>query len=163
LRADLFYRLHVLPIHLLPLRERCQDILPLAEAFLARFAAEEGRAFVAFDAGATEMLLGYPYPGNVRELANLIRRATVLADGPVVTATMLRQSIAGRGGELPVANGRTDGAADTIASYREQERAIIESALTAFGGNIPKAAAALDISPSTIYRKRQIWTERPGP
>jgi two-component system repressor protein LuxO len=163
LRADLFYRLHVLPIHLVPLRERREDILPLAEAFLARFAEEEGRAVVAFDASATELLLAHSYPGNVRELANLIQRATVLTDGPVVTAAMLRQSIAGRGGDLPVANGRAEGAADIITSYREQERAIIESALTAFGGNISKAAAALDISPSTIYRKRQIWAERPGP
>ncbi|HEY5081465.1 MAG TPA: sigma-54 dependent transcriptional regulator [Bauldia sp.] len=163
LRADLFYRLHVLPIHLLPLRERREDILPLAEAFLARFAAEEGRASLAFDASATEMLLAHAYPGNVRELANLIRRAIVLADTPVVTATLLRQSIAGRGDVLPLANSRTDGAAETVTSYREQERAIIESALTAFSGNIPKAAAALDISPSTIYRKRQIWAERSGP
>ena len=87
----------------------------------------------------------------------------MLADTPVVTATLLRQSIAGRGDVLPLANSRTDGAAETVTSYREQERAIIESALTAFNGNIPKAAAALDISPSTIYRKRQIWAERSGP
>jgi two-component system repressor protein LuxO len=123
----------------------------------------KGSAVVAFDASATELLLAHSYPGNVRELANLIQRATVLTDGPVVTAAMLRQSIAGRGGDLPVANGRAEGAADIITSYREQERAIIESALSAFSGNIPKAAAALDISPSTIYRKRQIWAERPGP
>jgi two-component system repressor protein LuxO len=159
LRADLFYRLHVLPIHLPPLQRRREDILPLAEAFLARFAAEEGRAFAGFDGAAMAMLMTHPWPGNVRQLANLIRRAVVLDDGPVVTAAMLSESIRaveGGSGAAPVGPA-SQTASGVISSYWEQERAIIESALATFGGNIAKAAAALDISPSTIYRKRQSW------
>ena len=80
-RADLFYRLHVLPIHLAPLRERREDILPLAEAFLARYAGEEGRVFTGFDAGAVACLMGHPWSGNVRQLENAIRQVVVLHDG----------------------------------------------------------------------------------
>ena len=160
LRADLFYRLHVLPIHLQPLRERREDILPLAESFLAEFSAEEGRAFTGFDADAAALLEAHSWPGNVRQLANVIRRVVVLDDGAAVTAAMLpesiRQAVRQKGATaLTPASDRTPQAA--VAPYREQERAIIENALIACDGNIARAAAALEISPSTIYRKRQAW------
>jgi two-component system repressor protein LuxO len=154
-RADLFYRLHVLPIHLAPLRERREDILPLAEAFLARYGAEEGRAFTGFDPGAVALLLGHDWAGNVRQLENAIRQVVVLHDGGTVTAEMLPAAIRRPAGPAP-ANG--DGAA--IAPFRDQERRIIEAALTAHGGSIARAAAALEISPSTIYRKKQEWQAR---
>ena len=159
LRADLFYRLHVLPIHLPPLRERREDILPLAEAFLARFAAEEGRSFAGFDPEAIMTLTSHPWPGNVRQLANLIRRAVVLDDGPAVTAAMLSESIrtVECDGLATGAEPVSQAAGGAVPSYWEQERAIIERAIATCGGNIAKAAAALDISPSTIYRKRQAW------
>ena len=154
-RADLFYRLHVLPIHLAPLRERREDILPLAEAFLARYGAEEGRAFTGFDPGAVALLLGHDWAGNVRQLENAIRQVVVLHDGGTVTAEMLPAAIRRPAGPAP-ANG--DGA--VIAPFRDQERRIIEAALTAHGGSIARAAAALEISPSTIYRKKQEWQAR---
>lgn len=156
-RADLFYRLHVLPIHLPPLRERADDILSLAKLFLTRFAAEEGRAFAGFDAEAAERLSAYLWPGNVRELANVIRRIVVLDDGAEVTVAMLPESVRGPVGRADAGAARPT-PAGSIAPYRMQERRIIEEALSAFGGNIARAAAALEINPSTIYRKRQSWS-----
>jgi len=155
-RADLFYRLHVLPIHIAPLRERRDDILPLAEAFLARYAAEEGRAFDGFDAGAAACLVDHEWAGNVRQLENAIRQVVVLHDGGTVTAAMLPTAIRQPAGR--VASG--PGGPRPVVPFRDQERAIIETALNAFGGSISRAAAALEISPSTIYRKRQEWSER---
>jgi two-component system repressor protein LuxO len=161
-RADLFYRLHVLPIHLPPLSARREDILPLARAFLARFSAEEGRGFRGFDKAAEDVLLAYSWPGNIRQLQNVVRHTVVLHDGPEITPAMLPEVL--RGGAVrslePLALSAAVPAA--IVPYREQERRIIEAALGAFGGNVPRAAAALDISPATIYRKVKAWNERPG-
>ncbi len=148
-RADLFYRLHVLPIHLPPLRERRDDIPLVAAHFLARYAAEEGCDPVTLDAGTLAALGAHDWPGNVRELANVVRRMVVLgggadiADAPSPAAADLRLS--------------PDAA---VEPYWRQERHIIETALDAFGGNIARAAAALELSPSTLYRKRQSWPKR---
>ena len=161
-REDLFYRLHVLPIHMPPLRERGEDILQLAEAFLARYATEEGRSFRGFAADAAERLAHHPWPGNVRELQNAIRRTVVLNHGGEITAAMLPATIRGAvgAGRMDEAPGLPRPAAAPIMPFWEQERSIIESAVGAFSGNIARAAAALEISPSTIYRKRQAWQER---
>jgi two-component system repressor protein LuxO len=148
LRADLFYRLHVLPIHLAPLRERVVDVAPLANAFLARFAAEEGRAFRGFDDDAMRLLEAYSWPGNVRELANVIHRIVVLDDDATITAAMLPASI----------RSASQSGAAVIPPYATQERIIIERAVSACHGNIAQAAAALEIHPSTIYRKLQAWS-----
>ncbi|MEZ5839410.1 MAG: sigma-54 dependent transcriptional regulator [Hyphomicrobiales bacterium] len=171
-REDLFYRLHVLPIHLPALRERPEDILPLAESFLMGFSAEEGRSFTGFEEDARGILGVWHWPGNVRELQNVIRRVVVLCDGRRVSAAMLpiggpvpatgnavaTQTIAPRQErpDAPAAEPRPS----RIEPYWQQEQRIIEAALAAFDGNISRAAAALEISPSTIYRKRQAWEER---
>jgi len=156
-REDLYYRLHVLPMHLPSLRARGNDILLLARTFLARFAEEEGRAFNGFDADAEAALISYSWPGNVRQLQNVIRRVVVLHDGDLVSGPML---------DLPAGNTH-EAARDTgplpriespsIDPYWMQEQRIIEEALAAFDGNAQKAAAALEIAPSTIYRKMQSW------
>src|SRR6185312_2908882 len=88
-REDLYYRLHVLPLHLPPLRERAGDIVRLAQAFLARYAEEEGRAFEGFAAEAKARIEKFSWPGNVRQLQNVIRRVVVLHDGEEVSAEML--------------------------------------------------------------------------
>lgn len=77
-RSDLYYRLNVFPIHLTPLRERPKDILPLAYYFLAAYTVRSGRVFDDFSEGAKSVLLGYQYPGNVRELQNIVERTVVL-------------------------------------------------------------------------------------
>ncbi len=149
-RADLFYRLHVLPVHLPPLRDRRDDIVPLAEFFLARTAHEEGSTVESLDDATRAALTGYDWPGNVRELANVIRRMVVLGDkGMIPTAVASREAGAGT-------------TAHAVRPYWQQERRIVEQALAAFDGSIARAAAALELSPSTIYRKRQSWADQPG-
>ncbi len=155
-RADLFYRLHVLPIHLPPLRERQQDIVPLAEYFLARYASEEGHGGAGLDARSRDALLAHFWPGNVRELANVVRRMIVLGNSSGIGARMPPMAIVPTGPE-----GHRPPDPARVRPYWQQERAIIEQALDAFGGNILRAAAALELSPSTIYRKRQSWSEAP--
>jgi two-component system repressor protein LuxO len=168
-REDLYYRLHVLPVQLPPLRERRDDILPLAQTFLERFAAEERRGFKGFDADAEAKLLTYPWPGNVRQLENTIRQIVVMNDGAAVTLDMLPMLIrdpSGRGHSIVDLSRERARAAPPSRAFGAieplwaQERRIIEDALDAFDGNIAMAAAALEISPSTIYRKRQSWTGR---
>jgi two-component system repressor protein LuxO len=156
LREDLFYRLHVLPIHLPPLRQRPSDVLPLARHFLHRFGDEQGKRFAGFSAEAIAVLGGSEWPGNVRQLENLMRRIAVLADGGEVSASMLQASAAA--GELGPQGGRAERRAPVRPMW-EQEQRIIEDAIASFGGNVSLAAAALEISPSTIYRKRQSWAE----
>lgn len=153
-RQDLFYRLHVLPIRLPALRERGDDVLALANAFLTRFAAEEGRRFRRFAPDVIERFRTYDWPGNVRELQNVIRRSVVLDDGDEVTLAMLPPELTAPAATRP-AQPATVG--KEIEPYWIQERRIIEDALSAFGGNLARAAAALEISPSTIYRKRERW------
>jgi two-component system repressor protein LuxO len=160
-REDLFYRLHVLPLHLPPLRERAGDIVRLAQAFLSRYANEERRGFKDFAAEAAAQLETFSWAGNVRQLQNVIRRVVVLHDGQEVSAEMLSLP----DGERPATHepSRDTGPlpqveSPSIAPFWRQEQRIIEEALKAFGGNAQKAAAALEVAPSTIYRKLQSWT-----
>jgi two-component system repressor protein LuxO len=161
-REDLFYRLHVLPLHLPLLSERGDDIVLIARALIARFAEEEGRGFRGFAPDAEAALAGFAWPGNVRQLQNVLRRVVVLHDGEYVSADML--ALPSANGEHPAAT--HEPARDTgplpraIAPFWVEEQRIIEAALAAFGGNTQRAAAALGISPSTIYRKRQTWAGR---
>ncbi len=168
-REDLYYRLHVLPIHLPALRERRDDILPLAETFLNRYTLEERRGFKGFDADAEARIASYSWPGNVRQLENTIRQIVVMNDGAAVTYDMLPMVIRDQTGRpnsvIDFSRERSRSAMPsrpfgTIEPLWAQERRIIEDALDAFDGNIAMAAAALEISPSTIYRKRQSWTGR---
>ena len=168
-REDLYYRLHVLPIHLPPLRERRDDILPLAQSFLDRYSREERRGFRGFDADAEARIVAYSWPGNVRQLENTIRQMVVMNDGVAVTYDMLpmviRDQSARPNAVIDLSRERSRAAPPSrpfgaIEPLWAQERRIIEDALDAFDGNIAMAAAALEISPSTIYRKRQSWTAR---
>jgi DNA-binding NtrC family response regulator len=79
-REDLFYRLHIYPVTLPPLRERMEDVPDLVKRFVARFAAEEGKRVRSVSAEAMQLLSGYKWPGNVRQLENTVFRAVVLAN-----------------------------------------------------------------------------------
>ncbi len=164
-REDLYYRLHVLPLELPPLRERDRDVLLIARHFLAEFNREEGKQFIAFAPEVEALFQAYSWPGNVRQLQNVIRNATVLFDGSVVTVNMLPREIRpveakpntlGIEREADQAGG--DGASkNTIRPLAEVERAAIETAIDACDGNLTEAAACLGINVSTIHRKRQAW------
>ena len=99
-REDLYYRLYVVPIHMPPLRDRGQDIIEIADAALVRFAHEEGRQFHGLDPTVRSLLVSLPWPGNVRQLLNVMRNVVVLNPGGWVTPDMLPPSLAER---LPVA------------------------------------------------------------
>lgn len=140
-REDLYHRLAVFPIQLPPLRERRRDLLPLAEALLARAAADLGRPGLRLDESARATMLGAAWPGNVRELANALERAAILAEGAVVRGEDLRIST-----PLPAngAGGRT---------MADLERDAIREALAAFQGNRRRAAQRLGIGERTLYEK----------
>ena len=171
-REDLFYRLHVVPIHMPPLRARPEDIIDIAEASLVAFAAEEGKGFTGFDEEVRAILTTRPWPGNVRQLLNVIRNIVVLNDGPVVTAGMLPAEIAlgpaaasAPVAALPVPPRPVPKASPHHAvsllvgtPLAEVERALIEATIEHCGGSIPRAAKMLALSPSTIYRKIESWT-----
>jgi two-component system, repressor protein LuxO len=161
LREDLYYRLHVIPVHLPPLREREEDVVRIARHFLREYAAEEGKRFVGFEAGAEAELRRYNWPGNVRQLQNVIRNIVVLHDGERVTTEMLPPPLAtGAGGETEAParqQAAAKGGPTRILPLWEVEKSAIEAAIEACDGHIPRAAAMLGISASTIYRKRVAW------
>jgi two-component system repressor protein LuxO len=163
-REDLFYRLHVIPIHLPALRERPDDILDLAGHFLAGFARQEGKHLAGFDQDVESILLAYDWPGNVRQLQNVIQNVVVLYDGERIARRMLppplnsfepgRSAAVAHRGNGERGNG---GQPPVIRPLKDIEKDAIEQAIAYFDDNIPRAAAALGVSPSTIYRKRQTW------
>jgi two-component system repressor protein LuxO len=173
-REDLFYRLHVIPVHLPALRERPGDALEIARVLLSRMTEEEGKGFTAFAADAEGAIASYEWPGNVRQLENSLRNAVVLHEGTELTLSMLPPPIntmksAGAsapvviGAAAPVASpgsgAATGGDDGVIRPLWMVEKEIIERAISLCDGNIPKAAAMLEISPSTIYRKKVAWGE----
>ncbi len=150
-RADLFWRLHVLPVSLPPLRERGEDILLLARHFLARFAEEEGRRPMRIGVDAERLMLSHSWPGNVRQLQNVLRQIVVFHEGPELTADMLAPLLPPEhGGAIP----RPQAGPPRL---RVLERQVIEETIASCGGSIPRAARVLGVAPSTIYRKRQSW------
>jgi two-component system repressor protein LuxO len=161
LREDLFYRLNGVALALPPLRERDDDVLLIARHVLGTVSAEEGRLFSGFTPEAERALLAYGWPGNVRELQNVIRSVVVLNTGPQVTPDMLPPEVlaAEPAGLVLPAETPPRAAAEGIRPLDDVIRATIEAAVVACGGNIPRAAAALGVAPSTIYRRLQGWRD----
>ena len=214
-REDLYYRLNVLPITLPPLRERGDDITLIALHFLKKYTREENKTFEGISGNVKQVFLNYPWPGNIRQLQNVIRNIVVLHNdsivktehlpaplnqlqwqttpkntvfvappspnlptiaapaapvGPHATKAYLHNT------DQPAVNTSTPPAPDEPRVYHpavssdmgiptltlaQIERAAIEQAIEYTQGNIPKAAALLDVSPSTIYRKKQQWDVAP--
>ena len=160
LRQDLYYRLHVVPIQMPPLRQRRGDIIDLADYFLRLYAREENKSFRSFSPEAEAVLAGALWPGNVRQLQNIVRGIVVLHDGQVVTSAMLPPSLREETYRTPQGHQSQtiqNDYSNTVSPLWQIERDAIESAIALCEGNIPKAAAMLEISPSTIYRKKMIW------
>ena len=146
-RNDLFHRLNVFPIYLTPLRERQEDILPLADHFLEAYTARSGRNFDSFSAGAKSTLLDYQYPGNVRELQNIVDRTTTLCPAKVSLIGTEHLDIQGEAlEELPLQS-------DQSADENEHER--ILRALKATRWNRRQAAKNLGMPYSTLRYKME--------
>jgi len=179
-REDLYYRLHVVPLHLPPLRERGRDVVQIARHALAEFSEEEGKDFNTIAPEVEELFTRLPWPGNVRQLLNVLRNVVVLQDGETVTMQMLPMELhheveanvdagahvvngsngthvgTGIAPPPPAEAGDALGALEGL-TMAEIERLVIEAAIARHDGSVPKAARALDLSPSTIYRKRETW------
>jgi two-component system NtrC family response regulator len=142
-REDLYFRLAVVTIRLLPLRERGEDIVFLAREFLQRYAAQSGRTKLVFTPDAFRAMTHYSWPGNVRELQNRVKRGAIMASGSRVTAKDV---------ELEKDQDVAASSATTLKHAREHvEREMIEEALKRNAGKITSAAAELGISRPTLY------------
>ncbi|MEO1423227.1 MAG: sigma-54 dependent transcriptional regulator [Pseudomonadota bacterium] len=166
-REDLFYRLHVVPVHLPPLRDRGGDVNVIARYILREYAREEGKSFLDIAPQVAELFTSLPWPGNVRQLLNVIRNVVVLNDGPEVTLAMLPQDLVAEGvpaaavvpataegSVLPIEGVLSSLVGQPLAQV---ERRFIELTLEMCKGSVPKAARMLDVSPSTLYRKKEAW------
>ncbi|MGI9013996.1 MAG: sigma-54-dependent transcriptional regulator [Phycisphaerales bacterium] len=155
-RQDLFYRINVIAIELPPLRERRDDIPALAAHFLQTHAREVGRAIVAIDATAMQALLQYNYPGNVRELENIMERAVVLARGQRITVADLPRSVTHTQRTRRNVDARVEPAWQPMSlaeAMQEPERRIILAALRAHNWSRQQTADALAINRTTLYKK----------
>jgi len=168
-REDLFYRLHVIPIDLPPLRDRGEDVAELAEIYLQRLAQQEGKGFRKLSPEARSRLLAHSWPGNVRELINVLQTAVVLNDGEVLEDSMLPAHLSAQS-DASCRAGFNEGPHTDftplspgglgVQPLRVVERQAIERALAATEGNVARAAALLEIAPSTLYRRLQSDSRR---
>ena len=176
-REDLYYRLYVIPLHLPPLRERGDDVIEIAYSLLGFMSKEEGKDFVRLSPEVVERFIQYEWPGNVRQLQNVLRNVVVLNSGKEIALEMLPPPL-----NRPLTAAKPLAAVEQttqVVSVNQSqsddqsppsvqdifplwmtEKQAIERAIEACDGNIPKAAGYLDISPSTVYRKLQSWNER---
>lgn len=143
-REDLLFRINTIEIRIPPLRERREDIAPLAGLFLTRYAQRYRKNLTGYEADAMRALTDYPWPGNIRELDHAIERAVLLARGERIEVRDLAlQPVGGAGARL-----------DEM-SLEDVERVLIQKALARHGGNVTLAAHALGLSRSALYRRLQ--------
>jgi two-component system repressor protein LuxO len=175
-REDLFYRLHVVPVRMPPLRERGDDVLMIAHYFLQQFSGKEGKAFTGFSEDARQAMMRYAWPGNVRQLQNAMHQLVVLNDSEVVDIAMLPEEVTSghiEAADLPPREPLKvidSGAAQVGHTHVERRQRIeplwltekhaIEEAIELCGGNINQAAGLLEVAPSTVYRKLQGWKKQ---
>lgn len=155
-----------MPVHLPPLRDRGDDVLEIADQFLLKKAAEHDRKFTGFDSSAKAKILSYDWPGNIRELQNIIENLVVTSE----EGTIAGHQIQINGSEVrqpPITAPQSPSKAENkqapatkmgdIQPLWMVEKNAIESAIEICDGNIPLAAACLGVSASTIYRKIKNW------
>jgi two-component system nitrogen regulation response regulator NtrX len=153
-REDLFFRLHVIPLHLAPLRERPGDVPLLVEHFLRRNQRRHGLKPPRLTPPAMEVLARHPWPGNVRELANILERVGILHAGAEVGAAEIRGVLAGNG-PLPVETPayRDDDDRSLTDRLDDYERELLLGALDAADGNVAEAARKLQTDRANLYRR----------
>jgi DNA-binding NtrC family response regulator len=168
-REDLLYRLNTVVLHLPPLRERPEDVAPLAAHFLARYAARYGKRAAAFDTAAVSALAAHRWPGNVRELAHTVERAVLMAESgaEMIRADDLelrsgsRNDVASGFGRTPAKDAENSRTSLDNLPLEDIERLFIQKALARHGGDVRRAAAHLGLSRSALYRRLQQMTESP--
>lgn len=159
-REDVYYRLNVIQLTLPPLRDRTEDIPLLAQHFIRRFADELGKEVEGMDAEAFDLLAHYPFPGNVRELENLIERAVALARGPVIGPELLPPTVTAESDASPSTPRVGDDGVDLERLVAEFESGLLREALERAGGVKKRAARLLGISfRSFRYRLEKLGIE----
>jgi transcriptional regulator with PAS, ATPase and Fis domain len=149
-RADLYYRLNVVPIKVPPLRERKEDLEPTAQYFLGRYGAKYHKEVPTLAPEVMTAFTTYPWPGNVRELENILERMVVFAETPVLGPDLLPEEF----GEMTTAVASGDTLMDTAGEiYAAAERQMILDALAKAGNNRTRAAEAMGISRRTLQNK----------
>ncbi|HYG68253.1 MAG TPA: helix-turn-helix domain-containing protein, partial [Anaeromyxobacteraceae bacterium] len=149
-RKDLYYRLRVIEVVIPPLRERPQDVVPLARLFLRKFAATSGSAVTGFSAKAAEQLVTHRWPGNVRELQNAMEYAVALCDGHQLAVEDLPAEVRAPAPAVPRRRSQ-------IVPLDDVEREHVLRAVEATGGDKAAAAEALGIGLATLYRKLKAY------
>ena len=143
-REDLYYRINTMHLHLPALRERTDEILPLAEMFVEKFAEKYRRNVCGISADAAELLKGHSWSGNIRELSNCIEKAVILSENELLGAADLEIVPARKAESIEVSS------TDTL---EETEEKAIRAAMARFGGNLSMVAKSLEISRPTLYSK----------
>jgi DNA-binding NtrC family response regulator len=174
-REDLYYRLSVISMGLPALRKREEDVLLIAKKFLNKYAQEEGKTFLGFAKETEEILSQYSWPGNVRQLQNVIHNVVVMHQGGVITPAMLPpplDNLHTTTQQSSIPSSFTDQETPpfqssvkkvvlqhTIRPLRLAEKTLIEEAIESCAGDVAKAALLLGVSASTIYRKLRTWKD----
>lgn len=172
-REDLYYRLNVITFSLPPLRERSGDIALIARFFLKKYSNMENKSFVKFSKGCLQIISQYDWPGNIRQLENIIHGMIILNTGDKLTSEMIIKALSTTVGlstsvglsDKPVNEVHVDEQSKNHSAISQPdiiplwltEKNAIESAINHCQGNIPQAAALLEVSPSTLYRKKLSW------
>lgn len=153
-RRDLYYRLHVIGLHLPPLRHRPEDVGPLVRGMVARYGTKFGKPLFSVCAEALRTLESYPWPGNIRQLENVIQQAVLTSTGSELRFHHLSPTITLRGESAPPSSQSQGGFAGTLKQTRESsERANIIRALEKAGDSRTRAAELLGVSRVTLYKK----------
>lgn len=155
-REDLFYRLNVVPLLIPPLRERPEDILPLALDFVQHFNGELKKNFAGFTPAAADLLRTYPWPGNIRELKNVIERTMILAPEGDIDAAYLPEEIRDREEPIkpePLSSLDVSPTGRQLMSLRELQDDYIQEVLSITGNNKTQAAKILGIHPTSLLRR----------
>ena len=165
LREDLYYRLQVLPIRLPPLRERLDDIPNLASTILKRLATETGKTFEPLSKQSEARLVSYAWPGNVRQLENMLRWIATMLIGSDIGVDIIDEAITqfdSQAEDSRVSRGlssQSEVGAEGVRPLWIVEKEAIQHAIDVSDGNINRAATLLEVAPSTIYRKVQAWKD----
>jgi DNA-binding NtrC family response regulator len=154
-RDDLYYRLNVVSIQIPPLRERKEDIKPLIEFYTQKFAGETGKKKVGFSKEAVDALLKYDYPGNVRELENIVQRAIVLSRGELISSDEIITDVSTGVSETAEVEGLSN--IDLNGQVERLEKKLVMQALEKSGGNQSQAAKSLGISERNLRYRLKKW------
>ena len=157
-REDLYYRLHIVPIHLPPLRERPEDVIGLSKYFLSEYSRKFSRSFNGITPQAQQLLLGYAWPGNVRELRHVIERICIMHDAEMLQADHLPKELtndsrSGEPGPFPYDASIPPDGLNLEQKVDEFTFRLIENAMHLAGGNISQAAKLLGIPRGTLRYK----------